>query len=510
MVARPLQIEHWMERGYTRWQAEVLYADAVEYTVQTIGKHVYRYHERMDEYWFNVPPNRTENDIGEELIETGYYRYVCPNWRTYPSGGVRTTTWLNEYPDDPLLDNQWHLKRIEAPAGWQIHHEGHDDVVLGVSDTGMYVDHDDLSDLNEFRRVGWDQNLELWESNGGVIHEEGGSYCHGTVVLGIAAATGNNDTGVSGIGWSLRHRMLQFGNGHTDDALNTIWVSAEAGDRVICSTTGDDFADPDVWTLWADNTEYVREGYPQLLIVHIAGNDPDFVYPPFPDMIMVGGTDPSDAVWWTNEDYGSSVGAHVDVMAPAVQVYSTKCASASTYGNSFGSGTSYATPQVAGLCALIWSYDPELSASEVQALLYAGCDEHVGYDPDLHGHGRINVFNSLALASGELWTRDPHPGLADEDNIFKAAGATDEASVRFYYGTATGQTQVSGCTAGTYVGIASASIFGTATATSNGAAILDEVFVPSGWAETTVYIQAVDLSDCRVSNLIVYTFPPLN
>ncbi len=507
MVVRPLQVEHWMERGFTREQAQILYARAVAYTLDTLGEHVYRYHERMDEYWFFVPPGRSENDIGEQLIATGYYRYVCPNWKTYPMGGVTTTMRFNEYPDDPLLDNQWHLKRIEAPAGWQIHHEGHDDVVLGVSDSGMWEDHPDLSNLNEYRREGWSQSDQLWELSGGNIFQ-GGTYCHGTIVLGAAAATGNNEVGVSGIGWSLRHRMLEFGNGHTDDAINTLWVSAEAGDRVICSTTGDDFTDIEgVWQLWADNTDLLHEGYPNVLIVHSAGNVPDFVYPPFPDMIIVGGTNTSDAVWYEDESTGSSVGSHVDVMAPAVGIYSTKCGS---YGASSFGGTSWATPQVAGLCALIWSYDPELTANEVRALLYAGCDEHVGYDPDLHGYGRINVFNSLALASGDLWTRDPHPGRAGEDNIFKAAGATDQATVRFYYGTATGQTQVSGCSAGTCVGIDNASVLGTATATSNGAAVLDEIFVPSGWAETTVYLQAVDLSDCRVSNIIVYTFPPLN
>lgn len=129
-------------------------------------------------------------------------------------------------------------------------------------------------------------------------------------------------------------------------------------------------------------------------------------------------------------------------------------------------------------------------------------------NPDLHGHGRINVFNSLALASGTLWTRDPHPGLAGEDNIFKAAGAESGRTIRFYCGTQTGQTQVSGCASTVVVGIADASDLGTAVAGANGAALLDDIFVPGGWANTTVYLQAVELATCRVSNLVTYTFPP--
>lgn len=111
----------------------------------------------------------------------------------------------------------------------------------------------------------------------------------------------------------------------------------------------------------------------------------------------------------------------------------------------------------------------------------------------------------MALASGLLWGRDPHLGEAGVSNKFKAAGAASGATVRFYYGSSTGQTAVSGCT-NVYVGIANASVLGEATAASNGAAI-HEASVPGGWTGLTRYLQAVDLSDCRVSNLIEFTFP---
>ncbi len=195
----------------------------------------------------------------------------------------------------------------------------------------------------------------------------------------------------------------------------------------------------------------------------------------------------------------------IDVMAPAVDIYTTTRDANDSYGTPGYPGTSYATPQVAGLCALIWSYDPGLTAGQVESHLYAGCDETADYDPDLHGHGRINAFNSLALASGSVWARDPHPGEAGVSNKFKAAGAANGATVRFYYGSATGQTAVSGCS-NVYVDIASASVLGEATAGSNGAAIY-QATVPWGWAGQTRYLQAVDLSDCRISNLIQFTFP---
>lgn len=502
MVVRPLQIEHWMERGFTREEAQVRYQRAVQYTVETLGEHVYRYHERMDEYWFNVPPGRSENDIGEQLIETGHYRYVCPNWKTYPQAADSSQSSLNECPDDPKLTDQWHHLRIESCAGWQIHTDGHDDVVLGVVDTGMKVGHEDLSTLNEYRREGYNGETGLWELEGGNIEDIGG-YCHGSIVLGAAGATGNNGVGVSGIGWTLRHRMLKA-SGTVEMEWDGIWVSVEAGDRVICSTSGAPLDDPDTWKVFHDNSKEILGTY-DVLILQAAGNDPDLDYPPLAYLAIVGGTQQNDARWLEPNDYGSPIGEFIDVMAPAADIYSTKCGSNSAYGTFGSGGNSYSTPQVAGLCTLLWSYDPSLTGQEVLNLVYQGCDPIVDYDPDLHGAGRINVFNSLALASEDLWTRDPHPGLAGVSNKFKAAGATNGATVRFYYGSATGQTAVSGCS-NVYVGIANASVLGEATATSNGAAIY-EATVPGGWAGQTRYLQVVDLSDCRVSNLIEFTFP---
>ncbi len=502
MVVRPLQIEHWMERGFTRQQAETLYAQAVEYTVETLGEHVYRYFDRMDEYWFNVPPGRSENDIGEQLIATGYYRYVCPNWKSTPQSRVLGGSAFDECPDDPKLVDQWHHLRIESCAGWQIDTDGHDDVVISFVDTGMKVGHQDLSHLNEYRREGYNAETELWETQGGNINDIG-RYCHGSIVLGAAAATGNNGVGVSGVGWSLRHRMLKTAQ-TIDTELHAMWVAAEAGDRVICSTSGAPLTNPSTWLRFHDNSKEIPGTY-DVLILQAAGNDPDYQYDPLPYLVIVGGTQQNDARWIESADFGSPVGAFLDVMAPAADIFSTKCGSNSAYGTFGAGGNSYSTPLVAGLCALLWSSDPSLTGEEVLNLVYQGCDPIVGYSANLHGHGRINVFNSLALASGDLWSRDPYPGEAGVSNKFKAAGASNGATVRFYYGSSTGQTAVSGCT-NVYVGSNDAIVLGESTAGSNGAAIY-EATVPGEWAGQTRYFQAVDLSDCRVSNLIEFSFP---
>jgi len=500
MVARPLQVEHWRKMGFSEEQSRERHRQATEYIIETLGEHIYRYSERMDQYWFGVPEGRTENDLGEELLASGYLRYVCPNWKTYPQASLTMNC-----PDDEFLDEQWHLKRIEACAGWQIHSQGDDDVVLSVVDLEIRTTHEDFSTLTQYRREGYNTVEGLWESQGGTIF---GTGYHGTIVAGAAAATGNNGVGTSGVGWSNRHRSIVT-DGGMEETFDGMWIAAVAGDRVIISAAA---MSPDLQTqkAWREESKEITLAY-NVLIVQAGANEPEWdeMFEPFPDMINVGGTNSSDGRWINGAGtYGSTIGAHLDVMAPATGIYGPDWESDDGYRTSFGSGTSYSVPQAGGLCALIWAYNTSLSPAQVRDLVYAGCDPIVGYNQNLHGHGRINVFNSLALASGDLWTRDPHPGRAGEDNIFKAAGATDEATVRFYYGSATGQTAVSGCT-NVYVGIANASVLGTATAASNGAAVIEDFFVPGGWAEVTVHLQAVDLSDCRVSNLITYTFPPL-
>lgn len=75
----------------------------------------------------------------------------------------------------------------------------------------------------------------------------------------------------------------------------------------------------------------------------------------------------------------------------------------------------------------------------------------------------------------------------------------------FYYGTATGSTSVPGCT-GLDVDIDSAQVLGTATVGSNGAAKYFTT-VPSGWSGLKVYLQCVEIANCRKSNLVKFTFP---
>jgi subtilisin family serine protease len=78
-------------------------------------------------------------------------------------------------------------------------------------------------------------------------------------------------------------------------------------------------------------------------------------------------------------------------------------------------GTSQAVPHVAGVAALIWSVNPELSTAEVKDILIRSVDRLPGGENESVGGGRLNAYRAVLIANGQ----DPHQadrGLAVEDD----------------------------------------------------------------------------------------------
>lgn len=326
-------------------------------------------------------------------------------------------------------------------------------------------------------------------------------------------------------GQSCGPRKLRPALAYAANVWHGMEIAAAEGDRVFsyswhtadfrpdqggsCSEAVEQF-----WQAWEDNTVELRETYPDLLIIIAGGNAAENYCHKYSAMIMVGGTmlnGNDEVVYDLGSGQHTSEGEWIGAMAPAVSILTTQkayfgvgCASEDYCGVT---RTSFAAPQVAGLANLIWCMDNEFTADQVEGFILDGCEPFTGYDPDLHGRGRINAFNSLAMASGDLWTRTPNPGVADDDNVLKAAGAQSGSTIKFYFGTSTGLTAVSGCSLN--VDIANATLLGSATAGANGSVTI-AVSVPSTWAGQTVYLQVVEIgSPCRKSNLVTFLFPAL-
>jgi hypothetical protein len=147
------------------------------------------------------------------------------------------------------------------------------------------------------------------------------------------------------------------------------------------------------------------------VVVAAAGNTGrnSYHYPAaHPNAIAVAATDASD-----NRAGFSTYGAFVDVAAPGSSVYSTLASG----GYGYMSGTSMASPHVAGLAGLLFSLNPQLTNAQVRELIEKNIDDRgaAGWDP-YFGNGRINARKALAAVAPPPQpspTLTPHPPLAE-------------------------------------------------------------------------------------------------
>jgi subtilisin family serine protease len=279
-------------------------------------------------------------------------------------------------PNDLRFAELWGLPRISAPAAWDTG-TGSRSVTVAVTDTGILAEHLDLAP----NIVGGGHDFV--ERDDDAADEQG----HGTHVAGIIGAVGDDGRGVTGVNWSvglLPVRVLDASGRGTTATIADGFRYAASRARVVNASLGGGANDPALERAIAD--------FPETLFVVAAGNSglnndgvPTFpcAYPE-PNLICVAATDATDAL-----AYFSNVGATtVDLAAPGVSILSTW-----RDGDYYSaSGTSMATPYVAGAAALLWSRNPALTAAQVKAALLGSVDP-LGL-PLVSG-GRLNVARAV-------------------------------------------------------------------------------------------------------------------
>jgi thermitase len=247
-------------------------------------------------------------------------------------------------PNDPNYSQQWQYPKVEANQAWD-QTRGNSSVNIAILDTGIDQSHEDLAS-----KLGAQQDFT--GSASGVEDNQG----HGTHVAGSSAAISNNSKGVAGTCQDctlMNGKVLNdSGNGAYSWIANGIIWAADNNAKVINMSLGGTGASSTLENAvnYASNKGVV--------VVAAAGNNNQSspFYPAFYDKaIAVGSTDSGD----TKSDF-SNYGTWVDVAAPGSFIHSTApdhnnaiWGSGVKYGTI--SGTSMATPHVAGLAGLVFS-----------------------------------------------------------------------------------------------------------------------------------------------------------
>ena len=314
-------------------------------------------------------------------------------------------------PSDPGWANQYGPVRIQAPQAWDIT-IGSSSVTIAVIDSGVDLDHPDLASkiwTNPGETGGGKQTNGVDDDGDGYVDDWRGwdfvngdnnpqdDYGHGTHVSGIAAAASDNGIGIAGIAWGAQIMPLKIldntGNGSDSDVASAMVWATDHGAQIINLSLGGD-APASVMEA-AVNYAYGRG----VTVVAAAGNSgrSGVLYPAaYRDVIAVAATDINN-----NHAGFSTYGPEVDLAAPGVGVYSTYWSpgGSSTYFSL--SGTSMATPHVAGVAALLASLPQFNTPDKIrQALEETALDlGPVCRDP-YYGSGLVQAYAALQFNPG--------------------------------------------------------------------------------------------------------------
>jgi thermitase len=309
----------------------------------------------------------------------------------------------DNFPDDYYYNLEWYSSTIGLPTAWSIS-TGSSSVVVAVLDTGVVSYTPDLAGriLPALSAVsGQAPFTDEWMTD----TTQTGLRRHGTWVASAAAMGINNTIGGAGIGnFSILPIRIANANCSASDLsiINGIYLAADNGAKVInISYNAYDYSPLDTAAAYARSKG--------ALVFIAAGNTDSYRdIPACPNLIFVSGTGTDDLRWHkttidssgSTVTTGSSYGSFVDISAPAQDILMADPTLENGYGK--GSGTSFATPLVAGAAALAWSINPNLTPGEVEQMLYSTADDlgAPGWD-QYYGWGRLNVG---ALAEAALAT----------------------------------------------------------------------------------------------------------
>jgi len=347
-------------------------------------------------------------------------------------------------PNDPGFPSQWGMVKVQAPQAWDVT-TGSPSITIAILDTGVDLGHPDLA-VKIISNKNFTTSATMADVHG-----------HGTHVAGIAAAITNNAIGVAGLGCDATIMNVKVlgdtGSGTYSAVASGIVWAADNGAEIINLSVGGSLASPTL----EDAVDYAwSKG---VVVVAAAGNGGSTTpsYPAYyANCIAVAATDANDTrPSWSN--YGD----WVDVAAPGASIYSTLKLS----GYGYKSGTSMASPHVAGLAALVFTTVSDENGDgkvndEVRNRIQAACD-NIGVSGI--GYGRINAGRAVASAPVPPGAITGQVTDAEDGSAVPGAQVTD--GIRTALTDAAGTYTVGDVPPGTYEVVASKEGYQTSSLT---------------------------------------------
>ena len=366
----------------------------------------------------------TENDIAFYQWSLKQPEVIAASLNYYVENRLR--------PNDSRLGELYHHNVIKSFEAWDIttggkNHDGKD-IVIGIVDDGFVMDHEDLKDNlytnpDELPGDGKDNDgngfvddYNGWnQRTGNGVHD---IKSHGTNILGVLGATGDNGKGIVGMNWDAKLLPVTANNRVSDiiecynyflaeKRLYNTTQGAKGSNIVVVTYSGglpNAFAkDHPIWCglydkLGLEGVLTVASTTNDAVNVEEVGDMPSTCSSPY--LLIVNSTDKSDQM-----DKVTGYGAvSVDLAAPGESILTTDQKSKNFYKTE--SGTSLSTPMVAGAAALIYSikckdFNDLVTTSRVEAVLAVkqalleGVDVKPSLEDKTTSGGRLNVFNAL-------------------------------------------------------------------------------------------------------------------
>lgn len=419
MTVRPWSESDWQARGLTLAQAQAKVREAVS----RVSVNTVRQVTETGEIIIRVPAGQTEDRVYFNLNATGLYRYVVPDWKVYPLAR----------PNDPFFSSQWHHASVRSEKGWDLH-TGRNTVTVAICDTGVDLTHTDLAPNLV---PGYNAPQRRSQAAGGDVMDLQG---HGTHVAGDAAAIGNNSRGVAGMGWNFKIMPIKIveganGGAFVSDMLDGAMWATNNGAKVSNVSFGGVMS-PSVQTTGALMKQRGA------LLVFAGGNSQENITTDHQDVIIVSATNRAGqyAGW-------PAYGIGIDLMAPGEDIQST------TMGGGYGpaTGTSMAAPIVAGALALIFSYNPRLTAQQVEDIL-SQTATNIG-DANKYGYGLINMEKAMIRVRQTLTVNQvvTASSISQQDGTHTSGGLLDINNLDKLYYKARSARVASGQSAGAVV-----------------------------------------------------------